>query len=156
MARKDNKGRNLHTGESQRNNGSYMYRYIDVRSGKRQTIYAGDLAELRAKEKQLAKDLDDNILIDGSAKKMTVNSLFDYYMATKELADSTRGNYVKMWNSHVKDEIGNLKVVQLLPSHVKAFYAKMSRAGYSCRIFLLHDQADTYAFKSGVGDGSRR
>lgn len=76
-----------------------MYRYIDIRSGKRQTIYAGDLAELRAKEKQLAKDLDDNILIDGSAKKMTVNSLFDYYMATKELADSTRGNYVKMWNA---------------------------------------------------------
>lgn len=139
MARKDNKGRNLHTGESQRNNGSYMYRYIDVRSGKRQTIYASDLAELRAKEKQLAKDLDDNILIDGSAKKMTVNSLFDYYMATKELADSTRGNYVKMWNSHVKDEIGNLKVVQLLPSHIKAFYAKMSRAEYSyCTIKLIH------------------
>lgn len=24
------------------------------------------------------------------------------------------------------------------------------------RVFLLHDQADTYAFKSGFGDGSRR
>ena len=48
---------------------SICYRYMDIRSGKRQTIYAGDLAELRAKEKQLAKDLDDNILIDGSAKK---------------------------------------------------------------------------------------
>ncbi len=27
MAKKDNKGRNLHTGESQRNDGIYMYRY---------------------------------------------------------------------------------------------------------------------------------
>ena len=118
MARKDNKGRNLHTGESQRNDGIYMYRYMDIRSGKRQTIYAGDLAELRAKEKQLAKDLDDNILIDGSAKKMTVNSLFDYYMATKELADSTRGNYVKMWNGHVKDEIGNRAALDQAAQHL--------------------------------------
>ena len=61
MARKDNKGRNLHTGESQRNDGIYMYRYTDVKSGKRQTIYAGDLPELRVKEKQIAKDLEDSI-----------------------------------------------------------------------------------------------
>lgn len=139
MARKDNKGRNLHTGESQRNDGSYMYRYMDIRSGKRQTIYARDLPELRMKEKQLAKDLDDNILTNNSAKKMTVNSQFNYYMATKELADSTRSNYVKMWNGHVRDELGNLKVVQLLPSYIKAFYAKLSRAGYAySTIKFLH------------------
>ena len=60
MARKDNKGRNLHTGESQRKiDGLYMYRYTDTRSGKRQTVYAGDLPELREKEKQIAKDMDD-------------------------------------------------------------------------------------------------
>lgn len=52
-------------------------------------------------------------------------------METKELADTTRINYVKMWNNHVRDDIGNIKVVQLRPSHVKAFYAKLSRAGYS-------------------------
>ncbi|HBA70602.1 MAG TPA: recombinase XerC [Lachnospiraceae bacterium] len=131
MARKDNKGRNLHIGESQRNDGIYMYRYTDVKSGKRQTIYAGDLPELRVKEKQIAKDLEDSILTDNAVKKMTVNSLFDTYMSTKELADTTRINYMKMWNNHVRDEMGNIKVVQLRPSHVKAFYAKLSRAGYS-------------------------
>lgn len=99
--------------------GTYMYRYTDIRSGRRQTIYAGDLPELRVKEKQIAKDLDDNILTDSAAKNMMVNSLFQYYMATKEWADSTSGNYVKMWNNHVKDDLGNMKVVQLLPSHVK-------------------------------------
>lgn len=40
--RKDSRGRNLHTGESQRKDGSYMYRYTDKRSGKRLTVYAGD------------------------------------------------------------------------------------------------------------------
>lgn len=131
MARKDNKGRNLHTGESQRKDGSYMYRYIDPKSGRRQTAYAKDLPDLRVREKQIERDLDDSILTDSAAKKMTVNALFDHYMSTKELSDTTRVNYVKMWNNHVKDELGNMKVVQLLPSHVKAFYAKLSRAGYS-------------------------
>ena len=79
MARKDSKGRNLHTGESQRNDGIYMYRYTDIRSGKRQTIYAGDLPELRVKEKQIAKDMDDNILTDGAAKNMT-DILISYFL----------------------------------------------------------------------------
>ena len=52
-------------------------------------------------------------------------------MSTKELADMTRTNYVKMRNNRVRDEMGSIKVVQLRPSHVKAFYAKLSRAGYS-------------------------
>ena len=40
--RKDNKGRVLKTGESQRKDLIYQYRYTDIR-GKRQTIYAPDL-----------------------------------------------------------------------------------------------------------------
>lgn len=137
--RKDRKGRNLHTGESQREDGSYMYRYTDGRSGKRQTVYAGDLPELREKERQIARDLDDDILTDSAIKKMTVNVLFEKYMDTKELSDTTSVNYVKMWNNHAKEEIGNIKVIQLRSSHVKAFYAKMSRAGYShSTIKLIH------------------
>lgn len=137
--RKDSKGRNLRTGESQRKDGSYMYRYTDGRSGKRLTAYAGDLPELREKEKQIARDLDDDILTDSAARKMTVSVLFEKYMDTKELSDTTSVNYVKMWNNHAKDEIGNIKVVHLRSSHVRAFYAKMSRAGYShSTIKLIH------------------
>ena len=40
--RKDNKGRILKTGESQRKDGIYQYRYTDFR-GKRQTVYASTL-----------------------------------------------------------------------------------------------------------------
>ena len=52
MARKDNKGRNLRTGESQRSDGRYMYRYKDEITGKRITIYDMDLASLREQEKR--------------------------------------------------------------------------------------------------------
>lgn len=58
---------------------------------------------------------------------MTLNTLFERYMATRELADTTRVSYVRAWENRVKDEIGNIKVVQLLPSHIKAYYAKLSK-----------------------------
>lgn len=132
MARYDSKGRKLHTGESEEiERGSYKYRYIDPRSGKRNTIYAQDLADLRKKEKEVTKDLDDAVLTDASAKKLTVNALFDNYMNTTELAPSTRSNYERMWQNQVADKIGNIKVVQLRSSHIKSLYATMSRAGYS-------------------------
>ena len=40
MARKDNKGRNLKTGEYQRPDGRYEYRYKDEITGKRNSVYA--------------------------------------------------------------------------------------------------------------------
>ena len=86
---------------------------------------------MREKEKQIVKDMEDNILTDGAIKKMTLNTLFIRYMSTRELAESTRTNYINTWNNRVKDEIGNIKVVQMLPSHVKAYYAKLSKAGYA-------------------------
>ena len=131
MARKDSRGRNLRTGESERKDGIYMYRYTDVKSGKRQTIYAGDLPELREKEKQIAKYLDDNILTDTAIKKMTLNTLFERYMQTRRFYSSTKINYENMWDIHVKNELGNIKVVQLRPSHIKTFYNKMSEQGYA-------------------------
>ncbi len=130
-SRKDHKGRKLREGESWRKDGRYSYRYTDIRSGKRLTVYARDLPELREKEKQIVKDLEDNILTDGAIKKLTLNKLFERYMSTRELKKSTRANYLKTWENRVKDEIGNIKVIQILPSHIKSFYSKLSKAGYA-------------------------
>ena len=52
MARKDDKGRNLKTGEYQRPDGRYEYRYKDEITGKRNSVYAPDLARLREMEKR--------------------------------------------------------------------------------------------------------
>ncbi len=48
--RKDNKGRILKTGGSQRKDLIYQYRYTDCH-GKRQTIYSSGLKELREKKR---------------------------------------------------------------------------------------------------------
>ncbi|MEG0330713.1 MAG: site-specific integrase [Longicatena sp.] len=130
-SRKDHKGRKLRDGESWRKDGRYSYRYTDIKTGKRRTIYAQDLPELREKENQIARDVEDNILTDGAIKKMTLNALFNRYMESCELSERTRIDYISTWNNRVENEIGNIIVVQLLPSHVKEFYVKLSKARYA-------------------------
>ena len=50
--RVDNKGRVLRVGESQNKDGRYCYKWTDS-NGKRSTVYALTLAELRKKEEQI-------------------------------------------------------------------------------------------------------
>ena len=140
MARKDNRGRNLRTGETQREDGRYDYRYIDPRTGKRVAIYSMDLAELREMEKKVQREVDDGLITTSDVKKLDVNTLFENYLSLRKIAQTTRVNYESMWNNHVRYDFGNMKVVQVRPSHVKALYSKMSRQGYSrSTIKIIHD-----------------
>ena len=52
MKRKDNRGRILKTGERQRKDLIYQYRYTDS-CGKRHTVYAPTLEGLRKKEEEI-------------------------------------------------------------------------------------------------------
>ena len=140
VARKDNRGRNLRTGESQRKDGLYMYRYKDERTGRRLAVYSPDLAELRKKEKEIEKDQSEGILTDTQFKNMTLNDLFEIHMDTRKLAESTQANYRRMWNSLVRNELGQMKVVQVRPSHVRLFYSRLSKQKYShSTIKFLHN-----------------
>lgn len=77
--RKDSKGRILRTGESQRKDLTYQFRYTDV-AGKRRTIYANDLQELRKKETAIQKDIDDSInYCEGN---VTIIELLERYIAS--------------------------------------------------------------------------
>ena len=55
ISRKDPKGRKLREGENWRNDGRYSYRYTDVRTGKRLTVYAQDLPNFGKKRSRLQK-----------------------------------------------------------------------------------------------------
>lgn len=78
--RKDSHGRVLRAGESERKDGSYMFRYTD-RWGTRQAAYAGSLQELREKESSIQRDLEEGI--HSSKGLMTVDELVDYCIASK-------------------------------------------------------------------------
>lgn len=66
-----------------------MYRYKDELTGKRVTIYDMDLASLR-EQKKINKDIDDQLITDTSVKKLTVNGLFERYMATKNIREKRK------------------------------------------------------------------
>lgn len=118
--RKDNKGRVLKTGESQRPDG--RYRYTWRADGKQQEVCALTLAELREKEKHIQKDIEDGI--DGKkADNTTLNDMFEKYMQGKtELKQSTRTNYNYMYKNYVHDTLGKKKLSKIKFSDVKAFY----------------------------------
>ena len=80
--RRDNKGRILHTGESQRTDGKYLYKYVDA-FGNTKYVYAWRLTptdptpkgkrekpSLRELEQQIRRDIEDGI--DSTGKKMTL------------------------------------------------------------------------------------
>ena len=117
--RRDNKGRVLREGESQREDGMYMYRYTD-QSGTRRTVYSWRLVEidaipagkrkcksLREKEKQISRDIDDGIhSYDASA--VIVDDLFKRFMELRiDLKEATRCNYKRLYISHVQPYIGH-------------------------------------------------
>ncbi len=124
--RRDDRGRLLRTGEGQREDGRYSYRYTDL-SGKRKMVYALTLADLREKEKKIARDLEDGI--DTEKGEMTLNELFDLYMGTKtRLRDSTRHNYLQMWDSLVKESVlGEMKINSIKQIHIRQFYTSMQK-----------------------------
>ena len=79
--RTDNKGRALKTGESQRKDLLYQYRYTD-NLGKRQTVYASTLQELRQKEAEIDTYMKSGI--NYASGNVTVVELLERYIALRE------------------------------------------------------------------------
>ena len=125
-SRKDSKGRKLNTGESQRTDGIYVYRYVNAQTGNREAVYSKDLKELRRKEKEVNADIDDHILTGPSVKDVTLNSLCEVYLYTKVLDDGTKANYNSLWNAHIRDTVGQLRITDVRTSTIKMLYAKMA------------------------------
>lgn len=114
----------LRTGESQRENGTYSYRWTD-QNGKRQAVYAPTLEALREKEEQILVDSHDGIII--SNKNMALNDLFDLWTQLKRgLKDSTFKNYIYMYNMYVRHSFGKLKIKQINKSDVRRFYNQLA------------------------------
>lgn len=120
ISRKDNKGRKLRDGESYRNDGRYQYRY-SIEHGKRHTIYAQTLSELREKEEKVKENLRSGI--DTTASKVTLDEMFELYMSGKEeLKQSTRGNYNYMYSKYIRKEMGYRKITTIKYSDIRRFY----------------------------------
>lgn len=110
----------LRKGETQRQDGSYDFRWT-TSDGKRHSIYAKTLDELRAREEQVLIDKHDGIKTE--TRKVTVNDLFDLWCDLKRgLKDNTFQNYKYMYNMFVRSSFGKLRITAVKKSDVKRFY----------------------------------
>ena len=128
-SRKDNKGRVLEKGESQRTDGTYMYRWTDL-SKKRQTIYARTLNELRQKELQVTK----TEIISGvswESNKITVRELIDRYLSLKKVRITTEQKYRYLINMLDKIQILDIPIKDIKTSLAKQYMITLSNMGYS-------------------------
>ena len=93
--RKDKDRKVLRTGEGQRKDGYYIYRWTS-RNGKRHCLTAKTLTDLREKEDAITKDKSDGIRVD--AQNVTVNDIFNLWCSMKRgLKDNTFQNYKYMY-----------------------------------------------------------
>ena len=110
----------LQKGEQQRSNGTFGYQWTD-NQGKRHTVYAKTLPELREKEKEILKDIADDIKPEARCK--TINDVYERWKDLKRgLKDNTFQNYQYLYTMYVAPKFGKRKISTLIKSDLKQFY----------------------------------
>lgn len=150
LKRKDNKGRLLRTGESQRKDGKYEFKYFDL-DGQRSSAYSWKLVStdkipggakedisLREKEQLIQKELEQGNSIRNS--RVTLAESIRIYLEVNKFANSTYENYMYYYNKDIRNSsLGRLKVSDIKKSDIKRFYSQKSKQGYADgTIQILH------------------
>lgn len=125
--RKDSKGVVLKDGEYERSNGTYEYKYQN-KVGKRKSIYARNLVELRKKENIILKNLLDEV--SNFDSNLSINDIFKIWKKVKRgLKDNTFKNYIYMYQQFVEPNFGKLKLSKLKRTDVRSFYNGLKEDG---------------------------
>lgn len=112
----------LRKGETQRKDGTYDFRWTSA-DGKRHSVYAATLQELREKEEEIIRDKQDGIKTE--IRRTTVNDVFELWCDLKRgLKHNTFTNYkyMYMYNMFVRPSFGKLRIASVKKSDVKRFY----------------------------------
>ena len=138
--RRDNRGRVLRFGESQRQDGRYAFKYKDHdgsvkfvyswRLDKNDRTPAGKKRELslREKEKQIEHDLFDHIVSNGG--NYTVLELVKKYVSLKTgVRHDTEANYNFVINIIAKADFGKLRIDKVHLSDAKGWLIKLQKEG---------------------------
>ena len=138
--RRDNKGRVLRNGESQRKDGRFMYKYTD-NAGNIKYVYSWKLVKidtvpkgakddlsLREKEKLIHRDLEDDIVPCGG--EMTVLDLVKKYVSQKTgVKHNTEANYKFVINIIKKEDFGQKRIDKVKLSDAKGWLIKLQSDG---------------------------
>ncbi len=123
MKRKDSKNRVLKDGESQRPNGTYEFKTRDS-NGKRYSVYAKTLDQLREKEEAILKDRCNGV--DSRGYSGTVNDLCEKWFSLQHgRRETTITTYKEVYAAYIKNDIGVKKVKGLKKTDVVAYYVRL-------------------------------
>ena len=161
--RKDNKGRLLKTGESQRKDGRYAYKYQD-KNGKSKFLYSWRLTDtdpipkgkrfcrsLRDLERDLQRDIMDGI--DTCGKKMLLWQLYEKHNALKPNVRKSTVNGRKYLIDILKvDTLGNMSIEAIKPSDTKEWAIRMKKNGYSYQTINNHKRSLKACFYTALND----
>lgn len=126
-SRKDNKGRVLKTGESQRPNGGYEFRYFDAHK-KRHSVYAATLNELREKEAAIQEMYAQGTSYAEGA--ITVIELVRRYLDSKDgLSYNTQRNYSYVLEKIDNSPLASRRIRDIKMSDAKRWFTLLSKSG---------------------------
>ncbi len=161
--RRDSKNRILRSGESQRKDGRYAYKYIDT-FGKPQFVYAWKLVptdktpkgkredkSLREKVKEIQKELDDGI--DPVGKKMTVCQLYAKHIRNHaNVRHSTKQSRKQLIRILEEDTIGACSIENVKMSDAKEWALRMKEKDYSFKTISNYKRSLKAAFYTAIQD----
>lgn len=161
--RRDNKGRILKTGESQRKDGRYLYKYIDA-FGKSQSVYSWklvptdrvpkgkrDCVSLRKKEQEIHRDLQDGI--DTIGKKMTLCQLYAKQNASRSnVKESTKTGRKNLMEILKNDKLGARSIDTIKPSDAKEWALRMKENGYAYKTINNYKRSLKASFYLAIQD----
>lgn len=160
--RKDSKGRILKTGESQRKDGKYEYKYTDER-GKRHSAYSWRLVDsdpmpkgkkptesLRSMIKRIEIERLQGII---TRENMTFEELFGMFMKSRQyVKERTVSHYNQIYRIHLRDRFGKMKIRDIKYSTVIGFYNELIVSGYSYQTIIGINTVVNGCFNLAVRD----
>ena len=161
--RRDNKGRILRTGESQRADGRYMYKYVN-RAGETKVVYSWKLVatdrvpkgkrddlSLREKEREIQRDLEDGI--DTKGKKMTLCELYAKKAAQRiNVKKNTLAGRKYLMDALKQDKLGSRSIDSIKPSDAKEWAVRMKEKGYGFKTISNYKRSLKASFYMAIED----
>lgn len=161
--RRDNKGRILRTGESQRADGRYMYKYVN-RAGETKVMYSWKLVatdrvpkgkrddlSLREKEREIQRDLEDGI--DTKGKKMTLCELYAKKTAQRSnVKKNTQAGRKYLMDALKQDKLGSRSIDSIKPSDAKEWAVRMKEKGYGFKTISNYKRSLKASFYMAIED----
>ena len=149
--RKDKKGRIFRSGEGQRPNKTYFYRYRRSGDKKWSYVYAPTLEELRQKEEVIQRDLLDGI--DYAGGEITVAELVDRYINLRRgLKENSMRAYGSAINRIHTDPFGSRMIRSVRLSDGKGWFVSLHDKGLKQNTIGILQSVFWPAFEMAVDD----